>query len=110
MEICFKDRKLEKIVNDDRKLFKEFGRTRALKIRARLSQLLFAETLDDVRHMPGNYHELSGNRKGQWACDLDQPFRLIFTPQEKPVPINAYGQYIWAEVTGIEVIEIVDYH
>ena len=80
MEITFSNKKLEKLANDDSKCLKEFGKLRADKYKIRLSQLRFAQTLEDVRMMPGNYHELTGNRKGQWACDLDQPYRLVFEP------------------------------
>lgn len=110
MEITFTDKKLEKLANDDRKLVKEFGKLRADKINARLAQLRFANTLEDVRHLPGNYHELTGNRKGQWACDLDQPYRLVFTPHENPIPANDHGQYVWMEITGVEIVEVVNYH
>jgi len=71
MIITFADKKLQKTVNDDKKMVKEFGKVRAEKMRDRLAQLTFAKTLEDVRFLPGNYHELTGNRKGQWACDLD---------------------------------------
>ena len=110
MKITFTHKKLENLVNDDRKMLKEFGKIRAQKLRLRLTQLLDAESLEDVRFMPGNYHELKNERKGQWACDLDQPYRLIFTPLEKPIPINEDGQYVWIEIKGVEVIEIVNYH
>jgi proteic killer suppression protein len=104
VEITFTDKKLEKLANDDRKMLKELGKVRATILRRRLTQL------EDVRNLPGNYHELTSNRKGQWACDLDQPYRLIFTPHENPIPSNEHGQYIWLEITGVEVIEIINYH
>ncbi len=110
MEITFTDKKFEKLANDDRKLVKEFGKLRADKIKVRLAQLRYATTLEEVRHLPGNYHELTGNRKAQWACDLDQPYRLIFTPHENPIPVNEHGQYVWKEIIGVEVIEVVNYH
>jgi proteic killer suppression protein len=110
MEISFTDKKLAKLVNDDRKLEREFGKIRAEKIRTRLSQLRGATTLEDVRNLAGNYHELKSNRKGQWACDLDQPYRLVFTPHENPIPTNVNGQYIWIEISGVEIIEIINYH
>ncbi len=110
MKISFADKTLGKLANDDRKLVKELGKIRAEKIKARLAQIKFANTLEDVRHLPGNYHELTGNRKGQWSCDLDQPYRMVFTPHESPIPTNAFGQYIWLEITGIEVLEIINYH
>lgn len=110
MEITFNDKKLAKIVNDDRKLDQKMGKVRAEKVRLRLNQLRDAVTLEDVRNLAGNYHELKDNRKGQWACVLDQPYRLIFTPHENPIPTNPHGQYIWIEVRGVEVIEIINYH
>lgn len=110
MNITFANKKLEKIVNDDRKMLKEFGTKRANILRRRLTQLEDATTLEEVRNLPGNYHELKNNRKGQWGCDLDQPYRLIFTPHENPIPTNADGQYIWLEIKGIEIIEIKNYH
>jgi proteic killer suppression protein len=110
MEITFIDKKLEKLANDNRKRVKAHGKLRADKLNVRLDDLRDASTLEDVRYLAGNYHELTGNRKGQWACDLDQPYRLIFQPMEKPVPSDEHGKYIWIEIKGVEIIEITDYH
>jgi proteic killer suppression protein len=110
VNLSFQDKKFEKLANDDRKLHREFGKIRANKIQQRLNQLRNTTTLEDTRHLPGNYHELTGNRKGQWACDLDQPYRLIFSPHENPIPTNEHGQYVWVEIKGVEIIEIVNYH
>lgn len=110
MKITFSDKKLRELANDDQLMVKELGKVRANRLRRRLAQLEDAENLEQVRHLPGHYHELTGNRKGQWACDLDQPYRLIFTPHENPIPVNEDGQYIWLEITGVEVIEVVNYH
>ena len=110
MEITFDDNKLEKLANDDRKMLKELGKVRATILRRRLTQLEDANTLEDVRHLPGNYHELGQNRKGQWGCDLDQPYRLVFTSIENPIPLNDDGQYVWLKISGVEIIEIINYH
>ena len=110
MNISFWDRKFEKLANDDKKLIKEFGKQQADKIIQRLAQLRAATTLEDVRYLPGNFHELRENRKGQWGCDLVQPYRLIFCPQENPIPVNEHGQYIWLQITGVEVIQVINYH
>ena len=110
MEIKFTDKKLEKIANDDRKMLKELGKVRATILRRRLTQLEDANTLEAVRYLPGNYHELGQNRKGQWGCDLDQPYRLVFTSIENPIPLNDDGQYVWLKISGVEIIEIINYH
>ena len=110
MHITFTDKKLRKIANDDRVMMKKLGRLRADKFKKRLDQLKFATNLEDVRYLPGKYHELKNDRKGQWACDLDQPYRLIFEPHEDPIPTNEDGQYIWIEIFGVEILEIINYH
>ena len=110
MNITFKQKKLREYANNDRLAVQKLGVRRAKLFKVRLDDLRAATTLEDIRHLPGHFHELVGNRKGQWACDLDQPYRLIFEPHELPVPVNEHGQYIWFEIKGIEVIEIEDYH
>lgn len=110
MEITFSDKKLEKLANDYKKCQKEMGADRAKRYNKRLGDLQNAVTLEDVRNLPGHYHELTENRKGQWSCDLDQPYRLIFIPHKNPIPTNDNGQYIWNEITGVQIIEIINYH
>ena len=110
MVISFQNKKLEKIASNERKCLKEFGKKRADLFLQRLSDLDAALTLEDVRYLPGHYHELTGDRKGQWACDLDQPYRLIFEPHEDPIPTDDNGKYIWIEIKGVEIIEITNYH
>lgn len=76
----------------------------------RLTQIQAARTLEDLRYAPGRFHELRENEKGNWACDLVHPYRLIFTPIENPVPTDNDGKYIWVEIAGVEIIKIEDYH
>ncbi|MCI5663437.1 MAG: killer suppression protein HigA [Mediterranea sp.] len=97
MDIFFQSKKLEKIASDPRKCLKELGQTRAELFQKRLRDLYRAETLEDVRYLPGHYHELREDRKGQWGCDLDQPYRLIFEPHEDPIPTDENGKYVWIE-------------
>ncbi|OFY39389.1 MAG: killer suppression protein HigA [Bacteroidetes bacterium GWF2_40_14] len=110
MNITFRTNKLERIANNPAKCHKELGTTCAKRFQIRLEALRLAVTLEDVRNLPGHFHELTENRKGQWACDLEQPYRLIFEPHEDPVPEDANGICIWCEIKGIEIIEITDYH
>ena len=110
MNISFQNRKLEKLLVTPSRLTRELGPLRAKLFIRRLTALADATTLEDVRHEPGNFHELTGDRKGQWACDLDQPYRLIFEPHEDPIPTDASGRYVWVEIRGVEVIEISNYH
>ncbi len=110
MNITFRNKKLEKYANQHSQALKKLGSVRAAKYKQRLDDLRAIETLEEARVLPGKYHELVADRKGQWACSLDGQFRLIFEPHEDPIPINSEGQFIWSEIKGVEIIEIVDYH
>jgi len=110
MNLSFKNKKMEKLASDYRKCQKDMGQQRAKLFQIRLGDLYAATTLEDVRYLPGNYHELTGNRKGQWACDLDHPYRLIFEPCEDPIPTDKDGKFIWLKIKGVEIIEITNYH
>lgn len=110
MNLTFRTKKLEKLANDYRKCKKILGARRSELLNKRLNDLRVAVTLEDVRYLPGRYHELKENRKGQWACDLDHPYRLVFEPHESPIPVTPDGNYLWIEIKGVEIIEIINYH
>ena len=110
MKITFGDRKLHKLVDTPSKLQKAHGANRAKLILRRLDDLTDVDNLEEARNLPGKCHELTGNRKGQWAMHLDGPYRLVFTPHNDPIPENEDGQYIWIEILAIEILEVVDYH
>ena len=110
LDISFNTSKLQKLANDDRLATRKLGALRAELFRMRLDDLAAATTLEDVRFLPGHYHELKEDRKGQWACDLDQPYRLIFQPHEDPISEDGDGKYVWIEITGVEIMEITNYH
>lgn len=110
MNITFKDKKLENCANNDSKGKKALGAKQHESFKKRLDQIAAATTLEDLRNAPGKFHELTGDRKGEWACHLDGNYRLVFEPHENPVPENENGQYIWCEIKGVEIQEIVDYH
>lgn len=109
MKISFKDKKLEKLAKDYNKCVRKMGSRRTDVFYKRLDDMYAAETLEDLRHLPGKFHELKEDRKGQWACSLDGPYRLIFEPPIKPIPVKD-GKYIWSEIRLVEIIEIKDYH
>lgn len=110
MEITYKTKELKKCAEDAKYSIRRLGQIVSDNYTKRITALFSANTLEDVRNLPGNYHELTGNRKGQWACSISGNYRLIFEPHEKPIPTNKNGQYIWCEIKAVEIDEIVDYH
>jgi len=97
-------------MNSSKECQKVFGADQARRILKHLQALSAADTLEDMRNMPGRCHELSQNRAGQLALDLKQPYRLVFRPAHDPVPTKTDGGIDWKQVKAVEILEVVDYH
>ncbi len=75
-----------------------YGNEMARKIHLRIDQLEAADSVQElILNRIGRCHGLTGDRQGQYAMDLAQPYRLIFKEVESGIQI-------------VMVMEIVDYH
>lgn len=111
MEIAFCSRKMEKLCNSSKEMLAKLGDRGAKALQLRLVQITAADTLEDLRRVPGaRCHELTADRKGQLAVDLVHPRRLVFEPDHNPLPAKPDGGLDWQRVTRVLVIEVVDYH
>lgn len=110
MNITIADKKLSRAWESPQLLQKQYGHIRAKKITLRLNALNAAPNLHAMRQIPGRCHELTGDRTGQFALDLDHPYRLIFVPNHQPIPRKADGGINWQEVTSVTIIAVEDYH
>lgn len=108
MIIRFRSRRLQAIANDGKAARRELGKRCADVLRRRLDDLQAADDLEAMRHLPGRCHELTGDRAGQFALDLEHPRRLVFEALNGDR--NREGGLDWSTVTAIEVVEITDYH
>jgi proteic killer suppression protein len=110
VDIKFENADLADDCNDFRRLVRKHNMHRAKLVRRRLDDLRAAANLETMRSLPGRCHELKGNRGGQLSLDLDGPYRLIFRPEQDPIPVKDDGGLDWSEVTAIVVLEVVDTH
>jgi proteic killer suppression protein len=111
MDIAFKDDFLRRCANDHRFAQRKLGPLRAKKYLLHLQQMQAAVCLNDLRNVPqADFHELKADRKGQLACNLDHPYRLIFIAAHDPIPKKEDGGLDWNQVTAVTVLDIVDYH
>ncbi len=111
MKIAFRTKKLEKTFNSERELGKAYGAVNGRIIMKRMTFLAAAPTLAQVPHEPPfRCHELSGNRAGEFAVDLQHPFRLVLIPDHDPVPRKADGGIDLSAVTAVTIISVEDYH
>ena len=98
MDITYKNKKLEKICTNLSVAEKVYGRDMADKIHRRIDAITGVDNVETlVQFHVGRCHLLTQNRKGQYAMDLVQPYRLVF-------------EKIGDEIQIANIIEIVDYH
>ena len=69
-----------------------------------------AANMEIVRHLPGGWEELTGNRRGQFSCRLDKKLRLVIRPSRQPPPLKPDGGLDWSAIDAITVTEVVNYH
>lgn len=102
---------MHRLCTQQKVMVRKLGPRMVDELGVRLAQLEAAETLEDMRSLPGaRCHELTGDRKGQIAVDLVHPKRLVFIPDHVPLPAKPDGGLDWNGVTSICIEEIVDYH
>ncbi len=111
MDIFFSDEDDQRLCADPKLMKKKLGASSAKKLQRRLDDLDAVQNLEDMSHLPGRCHELSGDRKGQLALDLDHPYRLIFQPEEQPPPTKPDGGLDRTKVEAIRILFVgEDYH
>lgn len=111
MYITYKGESEKQLFESSRKLKKKFGSDLAKKIMQRLSELAAADTLAMMSQLPpARCHPLKGDRKGQFAVDLKQPYRLVFEIAQIPIPCKEDGGVDMDKVEAIRVLSVEDYH
>lgn len=107
MEYFGETNKLTKILSDERKMVKVYGKDRALRIKQRLKEFTVAENLSQISHLPPpRLHQLSGEHKQQFAVDVAANFRLIFEGYDKSDKLTTHK----SEIVTLSIIESEDYH
>lgn len=79
MKVKFKSKKLQKECTDYSITKKVYGEKMAIKIHHSLDTISAANSIEIlVRGNIGRCHPLIGDRNGEYAMELVQPFRLCF--------------------------------
>jgi len=77
----------------------------------RLDDIKGMANLSELMKLPNaRCHPLTQNRKGQFAVDLDHPYRLVFEPANDPLPKMPDGGLDYEKITLIRILEVIDYH
>jgi proteic killer suppression protein len=89
---------LKKVCENYSKAQKKYGIAMASKIHQRINEIEAANSVDMlVSFGIGRCHQLSGNRKGEYAMDLVHPYRLII-------------EQVNEKIEFVRIINIEDYH
>jgi proteic killer suppression protein len=99
MKVTFRTNKLQELCEQSKLAQKELGQDCAKKMKRRLDEILDAESVYELK--AGRPHPLKGDRAGQFAVDLHGKNRLVFEPDQNPVPRKADGSIDWSKVTQI---------
>ena len=105
MQLLFANSQIEKICTSPERAVKKYGERCARILLERLRQMSEAKDIETLTRIPGHYHPLTADRKGQWACRLQGGLRLVFVP-------GACGEMVIKEITDptLTILKIVDYH
>lgn len=111
MNIAFKTTKLKKVFNTEKGLVKAYGADKAKALKNRIYILKTANNLMQVPVTPPYLrHQLKGDYKDFFALNVKHPYRLVFKPNNNPLPLLDDGGLDLTRITDIEIIDVVDYH
>ncbi len=108
MEVTFAKPGLKKICEEPRVAARKLGPASAQKLQRRLADLMAAARLGDLP--AGNPHPLKGSRAGQCSVRLAGGDRLVFEPDENPIPVTDDGDTDWKNIVSVRIVFIGDYH
>lgn len=110
IKLEWSDRKLSKAQTSDRVGQRQLGAERWAAMKRRIRTLEAADSLADLRGLPGNFHSLTADQAGEWSATLSPNWRLIFEPADEPLPTNSDGGLDAGAVRRIRVLRVEDYH
>ena len=103
MKIEYKSNRLKRACTDLSVAKKDYGLNMAKLIHQRVNEISSADSVEMLCQFSiGKCHQLEGNRTGQYAMNLVQPYRLVF----ERISIEEEGRNI--EI--VRILSIEDYH
>jgi plasmid maintenance system killer protein len=109
MEVDFADRDLARMVASEAVLRRNYGPQLARKMMSRIAALRAVDRASDLFVLPGRWHAMTGDLKGNLSADLVHPQRLLVRPQT-PAQLDEHGGIDWTATTAVTVAGIVDTH
>jgi len=109
MKLTYKNNKLQNLCENSRsnkELVKKFGIDVAKKLPQRIQQLKAFESLADVPStLPFRRHKLQGDRKGLFAVNINEVYRIIFRSVMNNIEVDNLK-----EIKDIEITEVSNHY
>lgn len=109
IEVIFASEELEDACRSNKEAERMWGQVGRVVIR-RLATIAAAEAMVHLVNVPGRFHALTGDRKGQYAMEVSQRQRLILEPGNNPLPRAPDGGVDLGRVTLVRILGVIDYH
>jgi proteic killer suppression protein len=92
VQVKFRTRQLQRGYESHAEATRRWGAAVARRYVQRINDLYAAETVEDLYRIPPlRFHQLKGNRQGQYALSLTDRMRLIVSVTGEPTPT------VWVE-------------
>ena len=104
MEIVYKNKKLQKLAENHKKLYQKFGKDCGELI---ILSLVYLSASASLLNIPPAIrpHPLKGKLNGKFAVDTKHPYRLIFAP------IGEYNINDYSTIKSLMIIDLnCNYH
>lgn len=104
MKLHYATKKLERVMTDNR-LLKKYYSNDYVRIRNRLSELLVADSLEEIPVVPPpRRHKLSGDMADCWGIDYSKNDRIVIQPMGE-YDINSLDT-----IKEVKILRLEDYH
>lgn len=110
MKIRYANKRLEEICTDEKKC-KKFVSDIVRGVKLRHNALETASSMEDLKNLDpcGRWHQLCGDREGQWAGKLNKNYRMIVEPINGCMKVTKVEKTT-DEESSVKVLSIEDYH
>jgi len=107
MEYNISDRRLKKVVGNQRLLARQYGEY-ASRIQERLDLIEAVQNLKELKRLHPRLHLLRGEYEGLLSIDLDKRFRMLIRPDHDDLPTLPAGGMDFQRITQVEVVKAME--
>ncbi len=108
MKLTFVSPNVEALCRQPKLATRTLGALSAKKLQLRLTELFNADNVGEL--VAGRPHPLAGDRRGDFAIDLQGGDRLVFRSSHQPPLVKPDGSVDWVNVRAITIVELGNYH